>query len=93
MDEQTDQSTNQSPKKRVKWSQRYLASYALELPGIQVSTISKEHAFCSICSVDFSVAHGGRNDVSKHVKGKKHEERVLASKNSYTMKQFLNKTD
>ena len=94
INDKTDQNNNEeSPKKRAKWSQRYLASYSLEFSGIQASKVSKAQAFCSICSVDFSVAHSCYNDVSKHVKGKKYEERVLTGKNSSTMKQYFKKTD
>lgn len=37
-------------------------------------TIGDTFAHCSLCSSDFSVSHGDRNDVTTHVKGKHHRE-------------------
>ena len=31
---------------------------------ITKSNKSNEHAFCTVCSVDISVAHGGRQDIT-----------------------------
>ncbi|VDI01407.1 Hypothetical predicted protein [Mytilus galloprovincialis] len=30
------------------------------------STLGLSHAFCKVCNRDFTVDHGGLNDVSKH---------------------------
>lgn len=36
-------------------------------------------ARCSWCNADFSIAHGGKNDIVKHMRTKKHQE-VVKSK-------------
>jgi len=36
------------------------------------STKSDEHAFCTVCSADFSIVHGRRNDITQHAGTIKH---------------------
>ena len=36
-------------------------------------------ARCSVCNIDISVAHGGRNDITKHIGVKNHCELAAAS--------------
>ena len=45
-----------------------------EFNGNTKSPLSDEHAFCTICRCNFLISHGGKNDVLKHVNGKKHVE-------------------
>eukprot|EP00057_Strongylocentrotus_purpuratus_P026387 XP_011680861.1 PREDICTED: uncharacterized protein LOC105446133 [Strongylocentrotus purpuratus] len=59
-------------KKTKKWSQKYKAEYSLQFPCIRKSDRGIHHAFCTICSVDISVEHGGRDDIRKHVGIKRH---------------------
>jgi hypothetical protein len=33
-------------------------------------------AFCSVCRCDFSVSHGGKCDIVKHMQSKKHKDNV-----------------
>lgn len=47
-------------------------------------------AHCSLCNSDFSVSHGGKNDVTVHVKGKHHREaakEVARTSREQTMKE------
>lgn len=37
------------------------------------------YARCTICASDFSISHGGRHDVTTHVRGKHHKEMASAS--------------
>lgn len=46
-------------------------------------------AHCSFCSSDFSVSHGGRNDVTTHIKGKRHKEMGKAASTSQSVKSFF----
>ena len=34
--------------------------------------IGNLYAWCTICAIDFGVSHGGRNDVTSHLKSKRH---------------------
>ena len=42
-----------------------------------------------ICLSDFSVAHGGRNDVTTHVSGKRHKESASAASTSRSVASFF----
>nr|XP_054759188.1 uncharacterized protein LOC129265200 [Lytechinus pictus] len=53
-------------KKTKKWSQKYKTEYSLQYPCIRKSERGIYHAFCTICSVDIKVEHGGRDDILKH---------------------------
>ena len=36
--------------------------------------IGNYYARCTICGIDFGISHGGKNDVSRHVRVKRHVE-------------------
>ena len=42
------------------------------------------YAHCTLCGIDFTICHGGRNDVTAHVKTKRHTEmaKVVSSTRS-----------
>lgn len=53
-------------------------------PGMKneyFNTIGNTYASCSICAIDISVTHGGRNDITKHV-GVKQMARASSSSRS-----------
>ena len=35
-------------------------------------TLGDLYARCTLCAIDFGVSHGGRNDVTSHLKSKRH---------------------
>ena len=47
------------------------------------------HARCTICGIDISVSHGGRNDVTKHISVKNHRDMASASASSRSISSFL----
>ena len=65
---------DETPKKKQRLSaQCYIPDYTREWPVIERSKLSPHHAFCKLCNTDFTVSHGGRSDVDKHVRSNKHE--------------------
>ena len=40
------------------------------------------YARCTLCAIDFSVSHGGRNDVTSHLKSKRHNDMSMAMASS-----------
>ena len=40
---------------------------------ITVAFIGNTFARCTLCCSDFNISHGGRNDVTTHINGKKHK--------------------
>ena len=69
---QTDYDVNLTPKKQIKRNQIYKSSYS-EFKGITSSKIDAEHAYCTICGVNVSIAHGAKSDIVKHVSTAKHK--------------------
>ena len=82
-------------KKNKKYSSKYLESFHQEWPCIRKSTKGECHAFCTLCSADFSVKAGGKHDVFRHVSKKKHQD--FANARSSEMKDigsyFVKKDD
>lgn len=78
------------PSKKLKsGSQIFKATYTEEWPCIVKSKLSEHHAFCSICSSDFSIGHSGRFDCKTHVGSAKHKRlESLKSKNSNISSMF-----
>jgi len=63
---------NKPVKKKRRTMQQFRTEYSAQYPIIRKSTIDCYHAFCTICSADVSVAHGGISDIQKHVASVKH---------------------
>ena len=61
-------------KKKSQWNQRYRVEYTKEWPEIQASKLADTMVFCTTCSFDLSVAHGGRNDIKRHIESNRHKE-------------------
>ena len=60
--------------KKLKVVQKFRHEYTVEcMPCIIQSSKSTEYAFCIVCSRDFSIAHGRRDDCRKHLKTKLHQ--------------------
>ena len=55
-----------APKKKKKWSDKH--------SFIKQSRKGDTFTFCEFCRSNFSVAHGGKNDVMKHIATPKHRE-------------------
>uniref|UniRef100_A0A1A8NSA0 Connexin 27.5 n=1 Tax=Nothobranchius rachovii TaxID=451742 RepID=A0A1A8NSA0_9TELE len=77
------------PAKKSKKSCKYLEKWDSEFTFLKKSRMGQSHAFCKICSCDFSVSHGGRNDVSQHEKSTKHKRWLEAQKHAQTMSAFV----
>ena len=63
-----------------KYTSKWQDAWADKYPGVRKSPKGESFALCSICQDDFSVSHGGRNDVEKHIAGKKHKAKVVDAK-------------
>ena len=53
------------------------------------SIVGDTYAHCSLCCSDFSISHGGKNDVTTHVKGKHHKEAASAASSSQSVSTFF----
>ena len=57
--------------------------------GIVRSTRGPTFARCKSCNTDISIAHGGVNDVKKHLATSKHQEMAKAVSSSESLKAFF----
>lgn len=67
-----------------KESQRYSLSIAQPVLSHSISNTGDEYARCTICLSDFTITHGGRNDVTSHVAGKRHQSFAASASSAST---------
>lgn len=77
-------------KKRPKRDCHFDKAWIQEFQGIGVSSKGAGYARCTLCCSDFTINHGGRNDVTTHVKGKHHKEMATASSSSRSITSMFN---
>lgn len=75
------------PTKTVK--QKFKKDYTVKYPVIVPSRVSESHAFCTICRLDFTVAHGGLNDCTKHVGSVSHKQKASVAGQSQKITSFM----
>ena len=61
------------PKRKCPAGGKFKASWKLPA-GIMASSKGDQYAHCKLCKSDFSVVHGGFNDVTHHTKGPTHQQ-------------------
>ena len=55
------------PSKKTKYKSKFQPEWEKEFAGITAYSQDCHRAYCRYCQTNFSVAHGGRHDVVKHV--------------------------
>ena len=79
-DEDDQERTAKEMKKKGKaYQQQFKACYRTDFPFVVSSKKGQTFAYCVVCHSDFSIAHGGRFDVSRHSQGKAHKEKEKAT--------------
>lgn len=78
--------------KKAKKMCKYLAKWEPEFPFIKKSFMGQTHAFCTLCNVNFSVTHGGKNDVLQHQDTTKHDKAKKAQQHAPSMSSFVVRT-
>ena len=58
-------------------------------PYITSSRKGYKFSLCKLCSSDFSITHGGFNDIKRHVEGLNHQRRLKQSKQSSNIVTFF----
>ena len=66
---------------------RFLSTWTLP-PWIAASSKGLSCAYCKLCKEDFTVTHGGFNDVKRHVAGKGHQKHYKEVTQNHTMESF-----
>lgn len=85
-------SISKKPAKKI-YDQKYKESYHEEWPCISKSRKGELHAFCTTCSRDFSVNHGGSNDVKRHIISATHKDLSKVRSTSQSIAGFFKKPD
>ena len=81
-------STSKSARKQM-----FKKEYSKKWSCISSSRQDEYSARCTLCSSDFSISHGGANDIQIHVKSKKHQSAVRSSKSTGNIAEFLQPKD
>ncbi|KFM74344.1 hypothetical protein X975_07764, partial [Stegodyphus mimosarum] len=71
------------------YSQYFRPACKAEFPTIKESFKGNNYAFCNVCVCDFIISHGGRSDIVKHFKSKKHEVNASGSTTSKKVDDFF----
>ena len=69
--------------------QRFKTEYRHQWPFIIQSKKGPFHAFCRYCASDFTISHGGRNDVGQHIKTKAHEKNTTTVRATKSISSFF----
>ncbi len=70
----SESSSGPAAKKKCQAGGKFKVSWKLPV-GITASSKGAEYAHCKLCMRDFSIAHGGFNDITRHIKGPIHQQR------------------
>lgn len=86
----TDHKMAEKKEKKTKWSQKFKTEYSAMWPCVKESEKGIYHAFCTLCSANISVEHGGRDCIRRHVNSKRHTEiaKSRSTSSSTWMKHF-----
>ena len=71
------------PQKKPKRDCKYQLDW--KLSGVSRSKKRSSFARCDVCNCDFSIAHGGANDVKRHLTTGKHQEMVKLIKSNHSL--------
>lgn len=89
-DHETDDECNErSTVKAMKYSCTWKPDYSKDFPHFTASKKSPNHAYCVLCKQDFSIRHGGRNDLQKHKKTLSHSQAENNSSDTSSFKSFF----
>lgn len=75
--------------KASKSGQRFKSSYSADFPCIVPSSVGESYARCTACESDFTIAHGGYDDVFRHTKSQKHLRAGSALKGATPLTSFF----
>ena len=82
-------STSTSNSDRKSRNQTFKEEYKKTWDFIKPSRKGNNHAYCSICSTDFSIAASGKYDINKHIRTAKHRSSAECKETNRPITQFL----
>ena len=81
-----------STSKKDKRKQSYKTEYSEKWDFIQPSQKGENHARCTLCSSDFSIAHSGSYDITHHIETAKHRSIAETKSANRPIRQFMPST-
>ena len=88
--ETDDESVNDSvPKKSKKYFCKWKPEYTKDYVHFTASKRGASHAYCVLCKQDFSISHGGRNDLDKHKNTLSHCQAEKSTSDASSFKDFF----
>ena len=66
-------------KKKKKYLQKFKPQYKKDFPDMISSSKGAEWAFCTKCKLHFTISHGGKNDIKRHVSCESHKSSCASS--------------
>nr|XP_049699481.1 uncharacterized protein LOC126055228 [Helicoverpa armigera] len=85
----TDASTSTPKKKKQRRMCSFLDVWMKSYSFIKSVPNNKLRALCTLCQKEFSISHGGKNDIEKHQKCNEHQKRERSASLSASLKIFL----
>ena len=76
------------PSKKKKYCVKFNHSWCNKFKFIQKSRKGERFALCTVCGSDFSVGHGGENDINRHNDTSKHKGYVDAAQRQRKLTDF-----
>lgn len=59
--------------KKVKYDCSYKKDYEALFDFVTASQKGSSFAYCNVCSKDFKISHGGKNDITEHASSANHK--------------------
>ena len=76
--------------KKKAYSVHFNPAWSEEFPWVKKSSKSVHHAFCSSCTIDFSIAHSGKYDIKQHAVGQNHKKSLGSTQFNKKVTSYLN---
>ena len=93
-DESEVEIVEEQPKaKKKRYSQKYRPEYHSKNKHIVSSSKGACYAYCTACRFDFSIAHGGLRDVTKHLERASHKSNENGVKGERSISNFFQLKD
>ena len=77
------------PKKSKKYFCKGKPEYTKDYVHFTASKRGASHAYCVLCKQDFSISHGGRNDLDKHKNTLSHCQAEKSTSDASSFKDFF----
>lgn len=87
----TKMSSTSPPRKRKRYYSKFNADWLKAFDFLHRSKKGEQYAFCTFCHTDFSISHGGKNDIEKHRDTEKHRDSYKRRFQQSTLKTMFNK--